>query len=854
MSATNTEQLRALLANENTQRYLRMLQQAEGTYKGANGDPYRVAFGGGTIDDLSQHPRKLHNFTQTDGKRNKTSAAGAYQFLGSTWDDVAGKLGLPDFGPQSQDLAALELMRRNGSLQDVLAGNFDKAVQKDGRTWASLPSSPYAQPRRSQGFVERALGNMMGTAHAGQQPRQQNQPQAQGGVDARAVFEQAMQQWKGGAGQQAAPQPNQQPQQSQPQAPQQAAPQQGAPLPSSARDAFEAAMQQHKGRGANGGNAPEPQPQKRGLLGEIGRQVGLTGRYAIEGLGHAADLVAEPINNLTRMTGAEATAPSKTLSRLADTIGLPKPEGGILEALGAGAGGGFGQVVAGAEHYAGAALDALGADSLGVRLKNDAADTRERIKQDLQPYRQSNPVATTVGEFTGNVVGTLPVGGVLGKGAQAVGNTVGLGSKVTPFAQALTTGGMQTTAKGVPGLVTRAVGGGVTGGAMAGLVDPDSATTGAVIGATLPVALQGAKKAGQAVVKALQPADDATAALARKALDAGAPIGPADISSNSTVKGLRSILNDNLFSGGVGSRQNAAKQRWFNRQVGQTFGAEADSLTPQVMDKAKQQLGAKFDKIWNNNSMLVDDALLSDLSRLRTNAEMLPKSEAKRLLGLLDDLEGRVAAGPNGSMVVPGDVANRFQSTLRRTADSAQGFLKNDLTELRSAVLRAFNRSVSEADSAALRGNQAAYKAFKTVEPLLNKAETGVAGRVSGDVPASLLPQAVANSYRSGAAGTPLAEVAQMGSRFLADRTPQTGGSAKALLQNSMVVGGLLGSGGLTSPLALIGAPAAVGLNKALGSAALSRGLLAPATNKATGLGLKTGLLRTAPLLGVNRD
>lgn len=853
MSATNTEQLRALLANENAQRYLRMLQQAEGTYKGANGDPYRVAFGGGTIDDLSQHPRKLHNFTQTDGQRNKTSAAGAYQFLGSTWDDVAGKLGLPDFGPQSQDLAALELMRRNGSLQDVLAGNFDKAVQKDGRTWASLPSSPYAQPRRSQGFVERALGNMMGTAHAGQQPRQQNQPQAQGGVDARAVFEQAMQQWKGGAGQQAAPQPSQQPQQSQPRAPQQ-----GAPLPSSARDAFEAAMQQYKGQGAGGGSTTAQQPQKRSMLDELGRQVGLTGRYAAEGLGHAADLVAEPFNNLIRMTGAEATAPSKTFSRLADTIGLPKPGGGTLEALGAGAGGGFGQVVAGAEHYAGAALDALGADALGVRLKNDAASTRERIRQDLQPYRQSNPVATTVGEFTGNVMGTLPVGGVLGKGAQVAGNAVGMGTKVAPVVQALSTGGMQTTAKGVPGLITRAVGGGVTGGAMAGLVDPESAATGAVIGATLPVALQGAKKAGQAVVKALQPADDATAALARKALDAGAPIGPADLSSNSSIKGLRSILNDNLFSGGVGSRQNAAKQAWFNRQVGKTFGAEADSLTPKVMDQAKQRLGAEFDRIWNNNSMMVDDALLSDLSRLRANAEMLPKSEAKRLLGMLDDLEGRVAAGPNGSMVVPGEVANRFQSTLRRTADNAQGFLKNDLVELRGSVIRAFNRSVSEADAAALKGNQSAYKAFKTVEPLLNKAETGVAGRVSGDVPAALLPQTVATSYRNGAAGTPLAEVAQMGSRFLADRTPQTGGSAKALLQNSMVVGGLLGSGGLTSPLALIGAPAAIGLNKALGSAALSRGLLSPASSRGVGLGLKGGLLstgaRVAPLLGVDRN
>lgn len=162
------------------------------------------------------------------------------------------------------------------------------------------------------------------------------------------------------------------------------------------------------------------------------------------------------------------------------------------------------------------------------------------------------------------------------------------------------------------------------------------------------------------------------------------------------------------------------------------------------------------------------------------------------------------------------------------------------------------------ARTAALRGNQATYKAFKTVEPLLNKAEVGVAGRMPGDVPAALLPQAVANSYRGGVAGAPLAELAQMGSRFLVDRVPQTGGSAKALLQNSMVVGGLLGTGGITSPLALIGAPAAIRLNKALGSAALSRGLLAPAAGPGAGLGLKAGLLapaaRFTPLLGADRD
>lgn len=137
--------------NPNVRRFLDVIAQAEGT------TGYDTAFGGGTIASLADHPRQLHSFTQTDGRANKTSAAGRYQFLQSTWDDVAGKLGLPDFGPQSQDIAAVELLRRNGSLEPLLNGDFQTAVQRSGVTWASLPSSTYAQPKRSTGFIARAL-------------------------------------------------------------------------------------------------------------------------------------------------------------------------------------------------------------------------------------------------------------------------------------------------------------------------------------------------------------------------------------------------------------------------------------------------------------------------------------------------------------------------------------------------------------------------------------------------------------------------------------------------------------------------------------------------------------------------
>lgn len=157
MSDQLLAELRAARDNPNVQRYLAMLRRAEGTDKSP--DPYRVAGGGKTmLPDLAEFRRVPWNFTQTDGKKNVSTAAGAYQFLQPTWQDIQANLKLRDFGPEAQDLGALFLMRRNGSLADVMEGRFDDAVAKDGRTWASLPSSPYPQRKRSNEFINTALG------------------------------------------------------------------------------------------------------------------------------------------------------------------------------------------------------------------------------------------------------------------------------------------------------------------------------------------------------------------------------------------------------------------------------------------------------------------------------------------------------------------------------------------------------------------------------------------------------------------------------------------------------------------------------------------------------------------------
>ena len=133
----------------NVLKFLNLIARAEGTEKYG----YNTAFGGGYFGDLSQHPNIKKNFTQTDGKVNSSGASGRYQFINKTWNGVSKKYGLEDFGGVNQDLGAIALITENGALKDVQSGNYKKAIDKLGNIWASFPSSPYKQHKRSYEYL-----------------------------------------------------------------------------------------------------------------------------------------------------------------------------------------------------------------------------------------------------------------------------------------------------------------------------------------------------------------------------------------------------------------------------------------------------------------------------------------------------------------------------------------------------------------------------------------------------------------------------------------------------------------------------------------------------------------------------
>lgn len=136
---------------------------------------YNVMYGGGTFDDMSDHPRQYHRIMSGPNKGKLSSAAGAGQFLARTWDDQARKLGLKDFSPQSQDKATWNLAREayanktGGNLDEALASGDPQILAGVGRalssTWTSLPGG-IEQGIGSNAFVSAYNSNLGGGAPA----------------------------------------------------------------------------------------------------------------------------------------------------------------------------------------------------------------------------------------------------------------------------------------------------------------------------------------------------------------------------------------------------------------------------------------------------------------------------------------------------------------------------------------------------------------------------------------------------------------------------------------------------------------------------------------------------------------
>lgn len=206
------------------------------------------------------------------------------------------------------------------------------------------------------------------------------------------------------------------------------------------------------------------------------------------------------------------------------TLGLASPNQAV-SALAA-AGKGFGQVALGAQDLVGGlqkvtgrGLSAVGvpdemnvAAKAGNWLQNDAATGRKNIEAELAPYKARDPFAAGAGELTGQVVGTLPVGGAIAAPVKLAARAAPfLAPVLGPIASAIESAGFTTGRAAAPAAApvltkigsavanqgTRAAGGAITGGASTALVEPENVGIGTAIGAALPGTLSAVGKVGR---------------------------------------------------------------------------------------------------------------------------------------------------------------------------------------------------------------------------------------------------------------------------------------------------------------------------------------------------------------------
>ncbi len=106
----------------------------------AEGADYDVSYTGQKFTSFTDHPRALYTANGIS-----SDAAGRYQFLSPTWDKLKAKLKLKDFSPQSQDKAAIELMKQCHGYGYAVRGDVRGFADRCWTQWASLHSSDGAK-------------------------------------------------------------------------------------------------------------------------------------------------------------------------------------------------------------------------------------------------------------------------------------------------------------------------------------------------------------------------------------------------------------------------------------------------------------------------------------------------------------------------------------------------------------------------------------------------------------------------------------------------------------------------------------------------------------------------------------
>lgn len=376
-------------------------------------------------------------------------------------------------------------------------------------------------------------------------------------------------------------------------------------------------------------------------------------------------------------------------------------------------------------------LTPVDAAARAMGVQNDLigrTDRREAMDSALQDLGvDKDSVAYGAGKLGAEIAGTLPLGGIAGRGIQALSRAPMLG-RVAPALEAVgnaaASGGFATGNR-LPmaaDLAARATGGAISGGLTAGAVDPGSASTGALIGGALPIATRTAGALGGAARRAFlgNGASPEVAQLAARADDLGIKI-PADRLTNSRpLNAVAAGLNYTPFSGRAATEDTLNSQ--LNQAVSRTFGQDSPNVT-QALRKADQALGGEFDRVLSGNTVRVDQQFMQDLADAGTVASKELGTDGASIIN--KQIDEILAKGATGD--IDGQAAYNLKKGLDRIGkrNTPEAYYAIDL---KKSLMGALDRSLGPQQAAEFAKTRQQYGSMLSLEKL---AKNGAEGEIS---------------------------------------------------------------------------------------------------------------------------
>lgn len=497
-------------------------------------------------------------------------------------------------------------------------------------------------------------------------------------------------------------------------------------------------------------------------------------------------------------------------------------DGSILDPLAQGVSFGFADEIAGGVGAAGNSVYDFFSGGDSGSFSDNYDRIRDKWRSDNEAFSKRNPKTALAAEIAGGLLtggaGAARVGAL--RGAQTIGRLAGLGA-----VQGTIAGAGHSKAEDLKGVTKDAAIGGLLGGGLGAATPAIGRAVGGVV-----------RGVGRGVNRALGGGLNNVEQQAVQTLDDfGIPLTAGQRAGTRPLQQTETTLADIPFVGGplnsVLSNQRQVYQSRLLRLAGFTDDDAVQGLvSPEAIQRAYDRFSHRYAEALGDTSVEVNERFVNTLINAGDRyASRIGAKGVPTFRRTINDIFDRATEGRN--MRLSGEdyqAIRRDLGTLERSAGDNHG-LRNAYRDIKRELDQAFLNAAGTTRAAIKRNLDNEYAHLIQIDDLVRK---GSGDTANGNIPIGMLARKAAKSPGS----QEWRNLTSAAKAILPDKVPNSGTAARG------ITGGLLLTGGATSPAAMI--PLAVASR--VGASALSNPLAVQRGAQALGRGVdRLGLLAT---------